>query len=1177
MLPVFEVARHVFWNDAFFDRKLLPSEASLEKCTYTLTDLATMTGQERITVFKQCGIHPSLFPLFLRALQHITALHGSGSIEDNYLIHRHLSAHQWSPFSFVSPLLGYPSVVSQPYRDPVQREEVSATQAPERSVIATPNGPEMRYNGLLNQGATCYLNSLLQSLFHISAFRSTIYQMPTREEAVEIAQVDFGNQPTKSIPYALQRLFCLLQTGSKAVGTTELTASFGWSAADSFIQHDVHELTRVLLDNLEKKLSAQNPSAGEESGKPHENAIHKLFNGTLESFVRVDEVGYYGAREEPFYDLQLVVKNTKDIYASLDTFFQVEVLDGKNKYCLERNGEKSYHRAEKGVRLKETPPVMLLHLTRFDYDMQRGETKILTRWEYYSTLNLSRYMPHARPEETHYTLCSVLVHSGSNTGFGHYFCFLLCSGAWYKFNDESVSPASLKEVFGANFGGFRINYWGSEVPHTTNAYMLVYIRTSDMVNLLRPIGPEDVPRHVVEQLEKEQLELARIMKEREEDYLYGRVHFIQPQDVVEQEDLLTTRRPANPKFPSHRTLRVLLEAEALPAFQEFAERQMGLPSTSQLLWYAATRQGADRQRLYAQVKPGEKVSTILDGDSECCVLITTPENAPLISLDECDDASEYEIYHHKLYDPLRLKVLVLGSTVVRRNPAGPPEKTLAQMEPVIRHMIAQLPDETKKLYGHHLLTQSDRRYSVSVSAAEHLKMASSEAAPQKDDPNRAASPAPPRCGTPTASLHVVREDEYHCFLPCDSLNSGDILVWQLEASAEDQESLFYPDVENFQHFLRRKIPVTIKLNRPPAYPVLITTELADDMTYEQLQRYVARLIGDTANYDRVRFTRHNPETELPYFMKGKKKDRPTLTKLLTPATNRITTLSSCLYYEYCKFTVTEIENAHSLQFKLFNECVKPVSSHWILMPREFPINAPELFCTCTREIQKDMAAKAAERVLDLWSPSSKELNGVSEGEEKSTTDGFTNFLTHLAPEDAWMELRLVDVWRGRIYNVLDHDHSLVFEHQTFEESAEYRIERIPRPVSGISLEDQSLIQVHHFSLIRQRKDSVETHSEPFSIYINHSELPSELLRRIAEKLEMPYAAVQDWKVCLVKESRVVETKADTPMGTQLRGFCDIECYQPNQREPVKAAFLGLEHAPTSKRHAKREEKVVIIN
>lgn len=1172
MLSVLEVAKHVFWNDSAFNRKLLPSEASLENCTYTLVDLSTMSGKERISAFRQCGIDPSLFPLFLRALQHLTALHSNGKIDDNYMIHRHLTAHQFSPFTNNGPLLGYANVNSQPYREQYANDGKPLKK--DSAVEARKEAPsQSRYNGLLNQGATCYLNSLLQALFHISAFRSTIYHMPTKEEAEEKANGDSSG--ARSIPYALQRLFCHLQTSTKAVGTRELTESFGWGSADSFIQHDVHELTRVLLDNLEEKLTAQQAEMGHSN--PKDNAIHQLFTGSLESYIKVEDANYFGSREEPFYDLQLVVKNKKNIYSSFDAFFQVEVLDGKNKYCLESNGKKEYHRAEKGVRFKTVPPILLLHLARFDYDIQQGETKIFTRWDYYNTLDLSRYLPQAPREDTQYTLCSVLVHQGSNTGFGHYFCFLMCSGSWYKFNDETVTPAKLKEVFGDNFGGFRLNYWGSEIPNTANAYMLVYIRTSQLTSILRPISASDVPQHVVKQLERERVEQERRVKEQAEDYLYGRVHFIQPNEIVDQEEYLTSRRPVAQKFSSQKTLRLLLEADALPAFQAFVSRQLGIAPRQQLLWVAAQRAESTKLRLFKQVKEGMKVKELLQKDKECCVLVTTAFSAPLIELDPECTCREYEVFHHKLYDPQQLKLMFIGCTVLHRDPHGDAKRALDGMEARVREMIAELPDDTQKRHGHHLKKSPGRKHGM---ASQHASTVSLDAYRSHQDlaskdedessPASAAATAAVVRGKPQEKLVVVRETEEHDFLPCNTLSSGDILIWKLDTPDEDPANIFYPDIQSFQHFLHHRIPVEIKLNRYPDYPSLVDTELAEDMTYEQLQRYVARLIGDLANYDRIRFTRHNPETELPYFMKGKKQDRPTLARLLMPASSRIPMLSKYLYYEYCKYTVTEIENAHSLQFKLYGDNVKAVSAHWILLPRELPITADVLFCACVREIQKDYTAGNCPAVAALLKEDPENLRG-------SSTLAFVKALMSMDINRAHEVLRLADVWRGRVYNVLDKDHTLVFEHQTFEESAEYRIERIPQPIPGVAPQDQAVFPVHHFTMVRQRRDPVETHSEPFSMYVDFNEPSSQLLRRIATKLEMSFAAVQDWKVCVVKESRVEVIPPDSPMGKHIHSFCAMECFEPNQTEPSKAAFIGLEHAPLSKRTGKREDKVLILN
>uniref|UniRef100_A0A915NQT1 USP domain-containing protein n=1 Tax=Meloidogyne floridensis TaxID=298350 RepID=A0A915NQT1_9BILA len=97
--------------------------------------------------------------------------------------------------------------------------------------------------GLKNQGATCYMNSILQTLFFTNKLRKAVYQMPTDED-----------NPDSSVALAMQRVFFELQFSDSPVGTKKLTKSFGWDSIDSFLQHDVQEFCRVLLDNLENKM-----------------------------------------------------------------------------------------------------------------------------------------------------------------------------------------------------------------------------------------------------------------------------------------------------------------------------------------------------------------------------------------------------------------------------------------------------------------------------------------------------------------------------------------------------------------------------------------------------------------------------------------------------------------------------------------------------------------------------------------------------------------------------------------------------------------------------------------------------------------------------------------------------------------------------------------------------------
>ncbi|KAF2296236.1 hypothetical protein GH714_036979 [Hevea brasiliensis] len=385
---------------------------------------------------------------------------------------------------------------------------------------------ETGYVGLKNQGATCYMNSLLQTLYHIPYFRKAVYHMPTTE----------NDMPSGSIPLALQSLFYKLQYSDTSVATKELTKSFGWDTYDSFMQHDVQELNRVLCEKLEDKM-------------------------------------------------KLDVKGCRDVYASFDKYVEVERLEGDNKYHAEQHGLQD---ARKGVLFIDFPPVLQLQLKRFEYDFMRDTmVKINDRYEFPLQLDLDRedgkYLsPEAdRSVRNLYMLHSVLVHSGGVHG-GHYYAYIrpTLADQWFKFDDERVTKEDVKraleEQYGVTTDKSRFNNSPFKFTKYSNAYMLVYIRESDKEKIICNVDEKDIAEHLRIRLKKEQEEKEQKRKEKAEAHLYTIIKVARNEDLLEQigKDIYFD----------------LVDHDKVSYFFEEVAKEYGIPVQFQRFWLWAKRQ-----------------------------------------------------------------------------------------------------------------------------------------------------------------------------------------------------------------------------------------------------------------------------------------------------------------------------------------------------------------------------------------------------------------------------------------------------------------------------------------------------------------------------------------------------------------------------------------------------------
>ncbi|KAK0051801.1 ubiquitin carboxyl-terminal hydrolase 7 [Biomphalaria pfeifferi] len=492
------------------------------------------------------------------------------------------------------------------------------------------------YVGLKNQGATCYMNSLLQTLFFTNKLRRAVYLMPTESD-----------DSTRSVPLALQRVFYELQFSDKPVGTKKLTRSFGWETLDSFMQHDVQELCRVLLDNMESKMK----------GTCVEGTIPKLFEGKMLSYIKCKHVEYDSKREETFFDIQLNIKGKKSVVESFKEYCTVETLDGDNKYDA---GEYGLQESEKGVIFLSFPPVLHLHLMRFMYDpVTDANIKINDRFEFPERLVLDDFLQKKEKTSATYLLHAVLVHSGDNHG-GHYVVYInpKGDGKWCKFDDDVVSRCTKSEAIDHNFGGQDEDL---TVRHCTNAYMLVYIRESDLSEILEPVSEKDIPDSLTARLNEERKLEALKRKERTEAHLYMNVHVLTEDHFCGHQgnDLFDTEKVNYRSFKVKKT-------STLAEFMDILAENLKYPVQQIRPWPFHCRQNQTFRPTILDLEAdfNKQVSELSEQENPWVIFVETltPESG-LQELPPFDKDSDVLLFL-KLYDPRTKSISYVGHLYV---------------------------------------------------------------------------------------------------------------------------------------------------------------------------------------------------------------------------------------------------------------------------------------------------------------------------------------------------------------------------------------------------------------------------------------------------------------------------------------------------------------------------------
>jgi len=376
--------------------------------------------------------------------------------------------------------------------------------------------PPGTYVGLVNQGATCYQNSVLQQLFMrkemrklilnaIPSFAASIAAMSDRGDFEEDAATPTGDgvepvtkkkiKSKRALLTQLQKLFSFLEGSEQRFFNPRLfvnQSSILRLTDGHMSQNDCIEFYSLLMDYLEDVFK----------GRPERDQLRNLFVCSMTSLtMRHCPQKHKSEKEESTFYISLSIRfgpegralNSLD--EALDEWSKSEHLSDliceecfppKPELAKQSSGSsqaggsaagggakaepqaKQRFDADQVKFITRFPPVLVLQLKRFDFDYDTLlPTKLNHRVSFEQRLDLGRFSREAvlrqfegggdNEEKPHvwYRLKGVVVHQGTGANFGHYYSFIEDDEkkAWFRFDDERVTPFDLSNLEEECFGG----------------------------------------------------------------------------------------------------------------------------------------------------------------------------------------------------------------------------------------------------------------------------------------------------------------------------------------------------------------------------------------------------------------------------------------------------------------------------------------------------------------------------------------------------------------------------------------------------------------------------------------------------------------------------------------------------------------------------------------------------